>query len=197
MNQGAPDKWKPVIIGGVVMGVLSALPLIGTLNCACCILVLGGGALASYLYQKDYPLHLPPLTMGDGALIGLLAGLVGAVVDSIVSIPISLLGIGAAQLASALDMLRSSPDIPPELIGVLEGMLAGGAIGITLLIGLVCNLVIFAIFGSVGGLLGIAILQKGSGGSGATPTSSPPQAPAPPTPGGGYQPPPEPPEALG
>ena len=180
------------------MGVLSALPLIGRLNCACCILVLGGGALASYLYQKDYPLHLPELTLGDGALIGLLAGLVGAVVDSIVSIPISLLGIGAAQLASALDMLRSSPDIPPELIGVLESMLAGGALGITLLIGLVVNLVIFAIFGSLGGLLGIAIFKKGSGGSGATTTGSPPQAPGPPAAGGGdYQPPPTPPVAEG
>ncbi len=196
MNQAAPDKWKPVIIGGVVMGVLSALPIIGAINCACCILVIGGGALASYLYQKDFPPGLPGPNMGDGALIGLLAGLIGAVVDSIVSIPITLLGIGAAQMASALDMLRSSPDIPPEVIGLLESMVAGGAIGIGLLIGLVFSLVIFAIFGTLGGILGVAIFQKGSSAPPSAPAAGPPQTYEPPAPDG-YQPPPEPPTPEG
>ena len=55
--------------------MLSALPVINLANC-CCAWVLFGGALASYLMQQDHPV---PITAGDGAIVGLLAGVVGAV----------------------------------------------------------------------------------------------------------------------
>ena len=47
-------------------------------NIACCILVVGGGFLAAYLYMKDAPPSAKP-PLGDGLKLGLLTGLIGAV----------------------------------------------------------------------------------------------------------------------
>ena len=70
----------------MAIGVLSALPVINLANC-CCAWILFGGALAAYLMQQNHP---EPIQIGDGAIVGLLAGLVGAFVWLIVSIPISM-----------------------------------------------------------------------------------------------------------
>ncbi len=59
------------------MGVLSALPIISAGNLCCCLWVVSGGAVAAYILQQNQP---TPLTPGDGAVIGLLAGIVGAFV---------------------------------------------------------------------------------------------------------------------
>ena len=44
-------------------------------------------ALAAYLMQQNHP---EPIEVGDGAIVGLLAGVVGAFVWLVVSIPITL-----------------------------------------------------------------------------------------------------------
>lgn len=197
MNQVAPNKWKPAVIGGVVMGVLSAIPVISFLNCACCCLVIGGGVFASYLYRKDLSPGAPRPTLGDGALIGVMAGVVGAVAETLVSIPISLIGIGAAQMEGTLEALRNNPDIPPEVLRFLDTLLAGGIAGVGLLIGFLVSLVIFSIFGALGGILGMAIFEKGSTQKGGG--TPPPVAPAggspsaPPPPAAPESPPPAPP----
>ncbi len=49
------DKTRAVLIGGVTLGLLSAIPPISFANMCCCVWVLGGGALASYLYVRRSP----------------------------------------------------------------------------------------------------------------------------------------------
>ena len=66
----APPRLQPALLGGLFIGVLSALPIINIGNC-CCLWVLGGGALAAYLMQQNHPY---PITVADGALVGLMAG---------------------------------------------------------------------------------------------------------------------------
>lgn len=140
-----PRKSVPILAGGLFLGVLSAVPPISFLNSACCILVIGGGLLASYLYMKDYPPDQPRVTYGDGALLGLLAGLLGAVVHTI---PIMLGGFGSHE---ALERLSDTPDFPPHLINFLETMMVA------------FTGIIFSIFAVVGGVLGVAIFgPKGS-----------------------------------
>src|SRR6187402_3859167 len=80
-----PSKTQPALLGGVTIGVLSALPIINLANC-CCAWIVFGGALAAYLMQANHP---EPIQIGDGAIVGLLAGLIGAFVWLIVFIPIS------------------------------------------------------------------------------------------------------------
>jgi hypothetical protein len=202
----------PVVAGGLFLGVLSAVPPISFLNCACCILVIGGGLLASYLYMKDYPLDSPRVTYGDGALLGLLAGLLGAVVDTVVSIPINLMLDFGFSNQDALEQLRNTPDVPPQLIEFLESIMSGGVSVIGILISLLFGSIIFSIFAMVGAMLGVALFgPKGGAQPGSVPpapgmspypTTTPPQAP--PQPGPPSQPAPlapdpdlEPPEQGG
>src|SRR5205814_1251056 len=68
---------QPALIGGLVMGVLSALPLVNAANICCCLWVIAGGAVAAYLLQQNQTMPIAP---GDGALVGLFAGIIGAFV---------------------------------------------------------------------------------------------------------------------
>src|SRR6476660_7561479 len=82
------DKTQPAIFGGLVMGVLSALPIVSAGNLCCCLWVVSGGIVAAYILQQNQP---TPITQGDGAFVGLLAGICGAFVYLVISIPITLL----------------------------------------------------------------------------------------------------------
>src|SRR6266496_5768116 len=74
---------QPALIGGVVMGVLSALPIVSVANACCCLWIVSGGLIAAYVLQQN---QTGPITPGDGALVGLLAGLCGALVKVVLSI---------------------------------------------------------------------------------------------------------------
>src|SRR5258708_35180180 len=82
-----PPRFQPALLGGLFIGVLSALPIINIGNC-CCLWVIGGGVLATYLMQQNHPF---PVAAADGALVGLLAGLIGGVLGTLVTIPIEMM----------------------------------------------------------------------------------------------------------
>jgi hypothetical protein len=170
-----PAKLQPALLGGVAIGVLSALPVINIANLCCCAWVVFGGALAAYLMQQNHP---APIAAGDGALVGLMAGALGAVVGAVISIPIALMmGPWQAQLFERI--LETSADMPPELRSFfeqLQGGLAGGAVaGLAFFAALMFSAIIYSIFGLLGGLLGAVIFRK--------------NAPPPPPPAGGFEPP--------
>jgi len=98
------------------MGVLSALPLIAAGNVCCCMWVVAGGAIAAYLLQQN---QSTPITPGDGALVGLLAGLIGAFVQFAVAIPVGILvaPMERAVLQRVLDMAGT---MPPDMRDMLE-----------------------------------------------------------------------------
>lgn len=68
------EKLRPALFGGLLAGVLSALPIIGAANICCCLWAVVGGLLAGYLYINNSP---QPIRTGDGALVGLFAGAIG------------------------------------------------------------------------------------------------------------------------
>ena len=154
------SKIKPALIGGVSLGVANSIPLLNLANCACCALVIGGGVLATYLYLKDAPAAAQP-PYGDGIMVGALAGIVGALVSTIISIPMTLLFSGVGMFDSISEALeQADADIPPFLADLLASMGGGGfAIG-ALLFGLMFSLVINVIFAGIGGAIGVAIFSK-------------------------------------
>jgi hypothetical protein len=189
---------KPVLIGGVLIGILSALPLVNYLNCVCCAWVIGGGVLASYLYIRDSAMAV---TLGQGVLLGLVTGAVGAVVTTLFSIPLQfvLSGMGidmAAQLNEALD---SIPDMAPEArdaLGAIFSESGAFSAGFLMLTGFI-NLVVFSLVGMLGGAIGVAIFEKRKAGpdlpAPAVIPPGPPDPPPPPAP----EPPPPPPSVEG
>ena len=139
----------------MVIGVLSALPVINLANC-CCAWILFGGALAAYLMQQGHP---EPIMVGDGAIVGLLAGVVGAFVWVVASVPIAV-AMGPFQSAMTQDMLRNASDLPPELRAFFERFSGAPTIGIGLLFGFFVMLVISTLFGMLGGLFGALMFRK-------------------------------------
>ncbi len=47
------SKFQPALLGGLVLGVLSALPIVSIGNVCCCLWVISGGVLAAYLLQRN------------------------------------------------------------------------------------------------------------------------------------------------
>ena len=77
------NKLKPALLGGLIVGILSSIPL---LNYCCCIWGIGGGALAGFLYIKSSPV---PVKVGEGAVVGVLSGIIGAILYWIIGVPIA------------------------------------------------------------------------------------------------------------
>ena len=145
-------RLQPAFFGGLLIGVLSALPVVSAGNCCCCLWVVAGGVLAVYLRQQNSPYGV---TSAEGALIGLLAGLIGAVIAIILSIPIeAMMGPFQRQLIERL--INAQPDLPPEMRDSLERAASGGR----LVFKFFAMLVAGTVFGMLGGLLGVAMFKK-------------------------------------
>ena len=161
-------RLQPALLGGLFIGVLSALPIINMGNCCCCLWVIGGGVLAVYLRQQN---QLGAVEASEGALLGLMAGLIGGLVGGILSIPINMF-MGPIQLAWMSRILEQNQEVPQDVRDNLERMLSSGALGAVTAIGIIISMVVDAIFGMLGGLLGVAIFKK---------NAPPPPPPPPPT----------------
>jgi hypothetical protein len=150
------SKLQPALLGGVVIGVLSALPVISAGNCLCCAWVVLGGVLATFLLQQTQP---TPVEAADGAIVGLLAGLVGAVAATLVAIPIQMLlgPMNGAMLERILD--QGGSDMPGGVRDALATATSGGIGGALMVLGLIVSIFVNAIFGALGGLLGTAIFK--------------------------------------
>lgn len=153
---------QPALIGGVVIGVLSSLPIISVGNVCCCLWVVAGGAIAAYLLQQN---QRTPISPGDGALVGLYAGLIGAAVGFVISIPLSMV-MAPMQRAMVQRILENAGDMPPAARQFLENMsgptTAAGFVGrLVVRVIIFCfTLVIWSIFSTLGGLLGAAMFKK-------------------------------------
>lgn len=166
----SPAKLQPVLLAGVAIGVLSALPVINMVNFCCCAWVLFGGGLASYLMQQN---HAAPITAGDGAIVGLLAGVVGAVVFTLISVPLTI-AMGPFQAQLLERVLQGARDLPPEVRDALETMRGGPALGFGLIFSFFAMLVAGCFFGLIGGLMGALVFRKNT-------TNLPPPPPPVPT----------------
>jgi len=151
---------QPALVGGAVMGVLSALPIISIGNACCCMWVVSGGVIAAYLFQQN---QSKPITPADGALIGLLAGLAGALIQFLVKIPLDFL-IAPMEQAMVQRMMDMGT-LPPEVHDMFERYGRGGAMGgafffLTRIVGLMFWVFVGGVFSTLGGLLGALIFKK-------------------------------------
>ncbi len=162
---------QPALIGGLFIGVLSALPIINAVNLCCCAWVIGGGIVAAYLLQQH---ESTPISAGDGATVGLLAGIIGAFVYLIISVPISFL-VAPMERMIVQRFVERMGDMPPEF---REFASRGLGQGLRLMLGFVFWLCVGAAFSTIGGVIGQAIFQKKMppGTIDVTPPAQPPSA---------------------
>jgi len=162
-------KMLPALLGGLFIGVLSSLPYIKGGNVCCCLWVVSGGALAAWLMQQN---TARPITVGEGAIVGLLSGLAG----TFVWIVWALLGMllfsstpfDMADFQRA--MSEGGRDVPPEAREALENL----SPAVMLVVGGVIWTVVSTVFATLGGLLGALMFRKKGGPTAGLPTAPPP-----------------------
>jgi hypothetical protein len=160
------NKVKPALIGGVLLGLLSVIPFVSALNVCCCLWAILGGMLASYLYVKNSP---TPVSAGDGAIVGALAGVIGAVISFILGLPINY-AMGPTMRNLMLGLLENVDRQQAEMMRRQLEM-AGESIAALIINGFILAVLLF-FFSVIGGLIGAAIFEKRKGG----PVPPPPPA---------------------
>ena len=147
------DWKKPAFIGGLIVALPSLIPFISYANFCLCLWSWVGGIVAVKMMSSASP---RALTVGDGARIGLLAGLIGGAIYFVVAAPIM-----AWQMDKMVERLSSTPNFPPEwvetFLRVQQSL--GMRVGIALLSSLLAAL-LMAGFTVLGGMLGVAIFEK-------------------------------------
>lgn len=148
-----PDKLRPALIGGALIGMISAIPIINWINCFCCAGVIIGGILAVHLYNKN--LKGFELTSSDGITLGLMAGASGALISTIIT---SMITGGVKRQIDRI--LEYSSEMPPEIEDALIRIQDMGGEMFFVIVGLVFSLIIYSIFGIIGGLIAVSIFKK-------------------------------------
>lgn len=181
--QKQADIWKPALMSGALFGFLSGIPIVSALNCACCSLIVGAGVMSSYMVIKG---SLEPVAYGRAALTGLMA--------AIFALPVMWLTQAVLMLVSPVDLMQEFRDSLDQASGMTPDLAESAEvleeIGLPVLIAFVgmVQTIIYAIFGTLGGVIGCAIFEKrssippaapmpGAGPGPIGPGSSPPPAP--------------------
>src|SRR5215470_12639451 len=132
------NKLKPALLGGLIVGLPTSIPIV--FYC-CLIWGLGGGGLATFLYMRSSPTKIGP---GDGAMLGGLAGVVGAIIYLIVGVPIAYFISGAAMEEA---FARANVHLPFTgfLLFLVSGLLGG---------------LVLLILAVIGGLIAVPVFEK-------------------------------------
>jgi hypothetical protein len=156
------NKLKPALIGGVVLGLLSAIPFVNWVNICCCLWAILGGMLATKMYVSSSP---TPVGTGDGAVVGAMAGVVGAAIVIVIGIPLSILTSGLVQglMVSFVEGLN-----PSQAEMMRRQMEAGSTVAGAIVNGIILA-VLIVVFSTIGGLIGVSIFEKRKGGSAPPP----------------------------
>lgn len=139
------------LIAGSLLGLLANLPLLNLVNCFLCVWVWLGGILAVFLYRR-FAADIPDLTVAQGAGLGALSGLIGTFVGTLV-----FLVTGALSMPIFESMARGMQvegDLPFQGGSGIWGIFAAAVFF------LILNLVLYPIFGAVGGMIGAGLIWK-------------------------------------
>jgi hypothetical protein len=152
MTQQRPGPFMPALVGGAAAGVLTSIPFLG---CFCCLWIIGGAMLSAHLYAKNSPASL---TSGDGAIVGIFAGIVAAVVTSVLSLPLQAINREFAR--KFMDQVSQwFQKMPSEWDAWLQRSARGTTLAM-FLFGLVVSAAVFAVFGALGGVIGTSLFGK-------------------------------------
>jgi hypothetical protein len=170
------SKVRPAVIGGAVMAATSLIPYLSLMNCACCAGIMLGGLSAVYFYLKQRPKGEPPLETKYGIILGAFAGIFGAIFETFATvIMIKFLsseyfqGI-YAELQRSIDELESSGQTVPSFLyqleksfeSFIEEIKTSGFSFILTVFMLLFNTFKDVLFGLLGGLIGVSVLQRKS-----------------------------------
>jgi hypothetical protein len=135
-------KLQPGLVGGLLIGVLTAVPYVQVANC-CGLWLVSGGLVAAYLAERQRP---TPLSFADGAVVGMVAGVIGFTVSLVLSIPFTSAGVATPSLSRQIG----------ELVDLQQdGSQAAMMVVLTFIFFILCLVV-----PTLGGILGAALFRE-------------------------------------
>jgi hypothetical protein len=134
--------------------------------------ILAGASLSVYLYARKQPGKTTP---GDGAVIGAFAGIVAAVVNTLLNIVFQ--SANLAFLRRVIERLSANMDNFPREWQDWINQPPGPVSVPQLILSLAFSAAVFAALGALGGVLGASLFGKKPAGP---PSSGPVPPPAPP-----------------
>src|SRR5690606_2094620 len=140
------------LLGGLFIGVLSGLPIVAYGNACCCLWVVLGGLLTTWLRQQAHE-SLEPT---DVALAGLLAGVAGAIITVAMSAMLFFFT-GDLVEQEMQRVIEQYPQLPPDVRDRLMALTSGPGL---LLLTLFVSLPAYAVFAMAGALLGLLFFRK-------------------------------------
>ena len=170
------NKMLPALSGGIIMGVIGGVPFLSFLNCFCCAGVLLGGLMSVFFYNNELTHSMPPLTSGDSLQLGVLAGIFGAVTGTVIH-ALLLASFGDVTSGILLRLLRNMEGtVPPEALDQLENSLSHSAgLGVlSIVTTFFFSMIIYPLFGLLGGLIGYSIFKPKLGTINMPPPTNPP-----------------------
>jgi hypothetical protein len=148
---------QAAFLGGLFIGVLSALPIINVANC-CCLWIIGGGMTAAYLAQQDQPGRI---TLGDGARVGVLAGMFGAFVWLFAAMALNVV-VAPLQERMVDAMIRNAQDMPPDVRVWLDEIGNRASSPLRYVLGFFFHFFGGLVFATLGGMLGAVFFGRDS-----------------------------------
>jgi hypothetical protein len=165
-----PNKLRSAILGGLIIGAISGIPGLNLLNCCCCAGILLGGAISVYLYRREFTNEMPPMESSDALILGIIAGIIGALITTTLSAMITLI-LGPVEtemmrnfMEKVTQKLEDRGSVPQGTLDNMrdqfeQSLKEAGTIGGTLR-SLVYALILYPIFSMLGGLIGFGIFGK-------------------------------------
>ena len=174
-----PSKFTPALIGGIILGLLSSIPIVNFGNFCCCLWVIAGGAIAAKMLINKSPYM--PVSSGDGAQVGALAGVVGSLINLVIGVPINIIfgGAMAARFLESFKGMINDPNVASQFDQALRQMEyqpASEVVVTSLFRWLIFSVVCIGV-ATLGGVIGIALFEKRKGGGYPPPPPNYPGAP--------------------
>ncbi len=138
------------LVAGLVMGFLGNFPGLNLLNCFLCLWVWLSGILAVFLYRR-FTAAQPDLSMGQAAALGAVSGVVGALIGAVFAAIFNAI-LGGLGVFKGLESMQSQP-------GTFDffKLITSPSFPI---VSLLIDLVLYALFGAVGGVIAVTAIWK-------------------------------------
>jgi hypothetical protein len=158
------NRLIPVLVGSMVMTAISVLPLINFINLFFCAGIIIGGYIGAISYYRQTAGTAHVMTHRDGVLTGILSGILSAVIVSGINI-IVLMYSKSNPVTESLSMLGEfGKNLPPEvntqMSKLAEEFNKYGYSPTLAIFTFISNILIYPLFGAIGGLIGMAVIGK-------------------------------------
>jgi hypothetical protein len=178
MTTDAPSMAKPALIAGLLFGIAGAIPIIEWINCACCALIIGCGFVAAYLHSKPMKAAGLGFTPGNGAVVGLAAGVVYGIVAGLLGALFDMV-LGLTDMSQIVEQMQQVGTMDPEAVEMVSRFVESTGPATIVFAGLFFSLLFGAVFGTLGGLIGGAVFKGEPAGLSDQVPPPPPVTPSP------------------